>query len=147
MKQCTKCKTSKPLTDFYVNRSRSDNKDERCKSCKLENQRAYRNTTKGHAAHKRSMNKHIADLKEAVFVAYGGFLCACCGETEKKFLSIDHLYGGGTAHRKIVGTGQSFHRWLKKNGYPEGYQILCFNCNWGKYLNNGVCPHKDVSHV
>jgi hypothetical protein len=31
---------------------------------------------------------------------------------------------------------------LKKRGYPPGYRVLCFNCNRGRYLNGGVCPHE-----
>ncbi|MGD0145955.1 MAG: hypothetical protein ABSB53_03770 [Nitrososphaerales archaeon] len=26
--------------------------------------------------------------------------------------------------------GGSFYAWLRKKGYPEGYQVLCFNCFW-----------------
>ena len=48
-------------------------------------------------------------------MAYGGYKCTCCGETEPKFLSIDHT----------------------------GYQILCHNCNMalGSY---GYCPHSSI---
>jgi hypothetical protein len=30
-----------------------------------------------------------------------------------------------------------------KNNFPRGYRILCYNCNCGRALNNGICPHKD----
>jgi hypothetical protein len=30
---------------------------------------------------------------------------------------------------------------LRRNNYPEGFQILCMNCQFGKRMNNGVCPH------
>jgi hypothetical protein len=30
-----------------------------------------------------------------------------------------------------------------RNGFPPGYQVLCMNCNHGKRMNNGVCPHKE----
>jgi hypothetical protein len=74
---------------------------------------------------------------------YGG-QCACCGETEPAFLAIDHVNGGGNAHRREVGYpkgGGAFFYWLRKHGYPDGYQVLCHNCNMAKtYL--GVCPHQ-----
>ena len=38
--------------------------------------------------------------------------------------------------------GTKFYRWLKRNNFPEGFQVLCFNCNCGKEINKGVCPHK-----
>jgi len=79
--------------------------------------------------------------KELVFEHYGK-KCACCGESNIKFLTIDHINGGGTKHRKNIKI--KMYSWLKKNNFPEGFQTLCFNCNWGKYHNNGVCPHKDL---
>lgn len=73
-------------------------------------------------------------------------ICACCGEPVIAFLTIDHKDGDGAAHRrslrassKIGGTG--FYFWLKKNGWPPGFQALCYNCNIGK-RNGSECPHK-----
>lgn len=69
---------------------------------------------------------------------YGG-KCICCGETELVFLCIDHINGGGVAHRKEI--GMKIHRWLRQKGYPAGYQVLCANCNLGKMIL-GICPHQ-----
>lgn len=87
-------------------------------------------------------------LKNEVFNAYGGFMCNCCDETIKEFLSLDHINNNGAEERKknLGGQNQSgtkFYRWLKQNKFPrkEDYQILCMNCNTGKRLNSGVCPH------
>jgi hypothetical protein len=67
--------------------------------------------------------------------------CACCGESNIKFLTIDHINNDGNEMRKIHGVGYKFLKWLEKMNYPDGFQILCMNCNWGKSQNNGVCPH------
>ena len=32
------------------------------------------------------------------------------------------------------------NKWLKDNGYPSGFQVLCMNCNHAKYRNGGVLP-------
>lgn len=32
--------------------------------------------------------------------------------------------------------------WLKTNGYPDGFQTLCHNCNMAKGFY-GICPHKE----
>lgn len=81
-------------------------------------------------------------VKLEVITHYGG-RCACCGETEPLFLTIDHINGGGTAHRKEIGYfGSSFYIWLRRENYPEGYQVLCFNCNCARGLNGGICPHE-----
>ena len=38
--------------------------------------------------------------------------------------------------RKILGVvgGVSFYRKLQKQGYPNGFQVLCANCNLRKAL-------------
>src|SRR3972149_7809370 len=57
--------------------------------------------------------------------------CACCGETENQFLSIDHINGKGKEDRSD--TGGNFYMRLKREGFPQGlYQILCYNCNLSK---------------
>lgn len=79
-------------------------------------------------------------LKLEAVTAYGG-KCECCKEEEILFLTIDHINGGGNKHREEVGSGFRIYRWLKQQGYPKGFRVLCFNCNCGRQLNNGICPH------
>lgn len=74
--------------------------------------------------------------------------CACCGETEIVFLHIDHIDGNGADHRRTLKSelgyypgGNNLPYWLKKNNWPEGFQILCANCNLAKRVNN-ICPHE-----
>lgn len=80
-------------------------------------------------------------LKEEVFAAYGGYQCACCGTQIRQFLTIDHVNNDGGKHRREIGS-KTIHRWLRKHNFPAGFQVLCFNCNHGRHLNGGVCPHK-----
>jgi len=70
--------------------------------------------------------------------------CSCCNEKHWEFLEIDHINNDGAKHRKELGLnkgGTQFFRWLIKNNFPEGFQVLCRNCNWAKY-RYGKCPHK-----
>ena len=78
-------------------------------------------------------------LRRECISAYGG-KCQCCGETIYEFLSIDHINGGGRKHRIKLGGGSNYLRDLRKNGFPSGYRVLCYNCNnsFGAY---GYCPH------
>lgn len=82
-----------------------------------------------------------AILKRSAFERYGN-RCACCGETESAFLTIDHVNNDGAKHRKEIGTTSlDLYRWLRNNNYPDGFQLLCANCHLAKtYL--GICPHK-----
>lgn len=95
-----------------------------------------------------SPKERMRQMRLTVLRHYGGFppKCACCGENEIKFLSIDHINGGGTAHRKTftkTGKGGNISVWLLKNSLPEGFQVLCHNCNMAKGFY-GSCPHKDI---
>ena len=65
--------------------------------------------------------------------------CACCGDQTVEFLSIDHIDGGGGKHRKKVST--NFYKWLIRNDFPDGYRVLCYNCNLSRGFN-GYCPHE-----
>ena len=73
----------------------------------------------------------------------GELKCDCCGERQIEFLTIDHIKGDGAKHRKTIGAtgGMKIYLWLRKQGYPKGYRVLCYNCNqsYGFY---GYCPHK-----
>ena len=87
----------------------------------------------------------MASLRSAAFAAYGGARCACCGETELGFLTLDHVNNDGAPHRREIGGSANLLVWLRRKGYPPGFQILCFNCNLGRALNGGICPHAQGS--
>lgn len=79
-------------------------------------------------------------LRSEVIAAYGGkCVCPNCPETNEKFLTIDHINNDGAAHKRQIGRA-GLYRWLKQNGFPEGFQVLCWNCNCGRAVY-GVCPH------
>ena len=78
-------------------------------------------------------------LKIECFNAYGGCSCFICGIKDLDVLTIDHLEGGGRKHReKIGGGGTKFYRWLRNNGFPSGYQVLCMNCQLKKEANKRI---------
>jgi hypothetical protein len=86
---------------------------------------------------------HGQKLKETVLSHYSGGIpkCACCGEQNMAFLSIDHVEGGGNKQMcELKRRGNGFYRWLRNNGYPSGYRVLCMNCNSTLGLR-GYCPH------
>ena len=96
------------------------------------------------------MRVRKAKLKVQVFEAYGGAICACCGETHIEFLSIDHINGKGASHRREIANnnrgGSDFYKWLKDNQFPLGYRVLCINCNFA-LGHFGYCPHNLVAPV
>jgi hypothetical protein len=85
-------------------------------------------------------------IKEKVINGYGG-KCKCCGETLLDFLTIDHINNDGAIHRKEFGRAGKIHRWIISNNFPEEFQVLCFNCNYSKFLNNGKCIHQIYKEI
>jgi hypothetical protein len=89
--------------------------------------------------------KRRAEWKRIIYEHYGA-KCKCCGETETTFLTIDHINNDGNIARRTDKTGGSnFYRVLARKiqdgEAPTDLQILCRNCNWGKNVNSGICPH------
>lgn len=87
-------------------------------------------------------------LKHEVLAAYGG-KCVCCNEVEFSFLTLDHVNNDGSKQRReLFGgnrtSGSGFYLWAKRNQFPKSLQVLCFNCNCGKNVNNGICPHQQA---
>lgn len=73
--------------------------------------------------------------------------CVICGERGLPCLSIDHIEGCGTAERRRTGKGgYNFYLLLEKQGFPEGFQTLCMNCQFMKRENNNEC-HRDEKFV
>jgi len=92
----------------------------------------------------KSNAKRHHKLRLEALIHYGGNppKCACCGEYRLPFLTIDHISGSGNKHRKEIRRYGSIYEWLKHANYPEGFRVLCMNCNFaiGHY---GVCPHQE----
>jgi len=85
-----------------------------------------------------SGKRYRRKLRADALAAYGG-KCACCGEATTEFLAIDHINGGGRKHRKAIHAPMEL--WLRNQGYPEEFRLLCHNCNFSAGFY-GYCPHQ-----
>lgn len=141
-RQCRKCKAWKALSEFH-RRSKTDARpDSYCKGCRQEFRREWGRDPANAAALSERARQRRRAVRERVFAHYGRE-CASCREAQYEFLALDHIDGGGSAHRALLGQngrGQSFYIWIIKQGFPVGYRTLCHNCNavLGLY---GYCPH------
>lgn len=152
-KLCSRCHTWKKLAQFKRKKGYTDGHFCWCKKCQLAYGTKYRkdNPTKKQDWYRANRSDAIAyakrnynRMKNEVYEHYGN-KCSCCEETEIRFLTIDHKNGGGTRHKaEVGGGGWPMYRWIIKNDFPDELQLLCANCNLGKYRNNGICPHKNV---
>ncbi len=153
MKTCKTCCETKEAADFYPNKTARDGGNI-CRACKRgrdaryrdRNREKVRKAARRHAAANRekirARSKVYRDaLRLEVISAYGG-RCACCGEAALPFLTIDHIDGGGTEHRRR--THNKVYTKLRQSGFPSGYRVLCWNCNAAIGLY-GRCPHEGAS--
>jgi predicted transcriptional regulator len=97
--------------------------------------------SEGSTAQRNANKAYRQKMKLNLFSHYskGLLMCARCGFNDTRALSIDHINGEGTKHRQEIG-GNIYH-WLTKNDYPEGYQVLCYNCQAIKRLENHEVHH------
>lgn len=160
-KTCTKCGRELPATEdyFYVDKRSKRGLTTACKSCIGISVKNWRSNNKDKVSqYMKEYNKsykkkyhsnhvgeekaykvvyhkiHNGNLKQTILSRYGG-QCAICGVTDPAFLNIDHIDGRGGEHRRSIGvSGAAFYEWLINNDFPPGFQVLCWNHNWLKYL-------------
>ena len=117
-----------------------------CEACpfKTDNAKSWANHRRGcnggiptyvafYAKHKGEiLSKNRAyrrGVKEKIFTALG-HRCQLCGFDNKFALQIDHVNGGGYAHRRRVGLHAYYQDILRQ--IQEGskdFRLLCANCN------------------
>lgn len=105
-----------------------------------------RTTKRRHILHK----EYVLKLKKIVLTHYSNGHIKCMLHqkyfpmddpiTDIRVLTIDHINGNGAKQRKKIGkalsSGHPFYRWLRNNNYPNGYQVLCMNCQFIKRIEN-----------
>jgi hypothetical protein len=144
IKVCWSCNQELSLASYNKNSSEKDGHQKFCRQCQREYGRKLYHKNKQREQERCRAKYRI--LKEEVFNHYGGS-CVCCGESILDFLAMDHIDNDGAEHRKeakITG-GIRMYYWLKRNNFPNNFQVLCHNCNWSKHANGGTCIHQ-LSH-
>jgi hypothetical protein len=95
-----------------------------------------RKWTKEHPDQRREQYRRFySKLREEAFDHYGK-RCVCCGESDVRFLTMDHVDGRGKGERYK----KNLYQMLRNKGYPKGFQTMCWNCNCAKGIY-GACPH------
>jgi hypothetical protein len=74
-----------------------------------------------------------AEAQLQAFIHYSGFdppRCILCNYNNILALQLDHINGDGASFRRQnkYATGKSLCLFLRKREWPEGYRVLCANC-------------------
>lgn len=117
---CYNCKQWLDVKEFYKTKSTTDCLQPECKECGRE----------------KSLELRWENRIVALQIYSDGYMkCELCGIDDIDVLSIDHIGGGGYKHVKENNIKGQFVRWLKRNDYPDGFRILCHNCNHKERMN------------
>jgi len=134
-KVCTKCGEEKPYDAENFRKNKGHKRFGLMAICKT----CYRPMArKLHLAYRRKLK-----LEVLTHYSNGNLKCQCpgCDVTHIEFLSLDHINNDGKKDREINGLGIYFYARMKRLGYPDHLQVLCYNCNLAKSMF-GQCPHQ-----
>jgi len=116
---------NKERVNKNTKRWREVNKDKRKEIC-----------SKWREANKERINKNVKErrdkLKLIVFDIYGGAKCNVCGCEDIYKLCVSCV------NKEILPKHgrNDIYKWLKHQGYPKGFQIICFDCR--RIYNHGT---------
>lgn len=163
MKKCSRCQEIKEEINFYKNKARKDGLNNYCKECmKNVNKDCYSNNLEKYRdIHKKWRDKNKEYLKTyrknlksirgieineyknlyhmelkiqaLFFYSNGNMSCEMCGEDDIDVLDIHHINGNGNSHRKKEKVN-ILSEWCIRNNFPDGFKVLCRNCNWRENL-------------
>jgi|SRR5579871_153488 hypothetical protein len=144
-------KRNRTKVNAYKRKRRAENSEVRAKesSYTIEYQRKkYKENSEFRLKESFRHHKKRQDEKVEALVQYGkNKSLQCCWENcnvdDPDMLSLDHVNNDGAIDREIRGTGINLYRTLKKEGYPEGFQTLCFNHQMKKEMTRLRNKYKD----
>lgn len=151
-KWCNYCKITKTVDRFGKDSRTKLGLRVYCRECEVIRRRLSYDSKKRVASTKkwREKNRQVhldyqkkyrRELHSKAIKLYGA-RCLCCGETIKEFLTLDHINGGGTNHRRTKGGLHTYREMIRENDHKK-YRVLCMNCNHATKYNK-ICPHKQA---
>lgn len=157
-KRCRRCLTIKVLAEFNIRNREREWYKHWCRDCEKAHFHQY--YRKNQAVMQQRARDYFQEWKlvrfQAVLDALGS-VCACCGENDPTFLTVDHIQNDGWKDRiRKDGTkhptrrsGRALWSKIRNEGYPKDrYRILCFNCNCGRERSKDKkCPHERLTQT
>lgn len=127
-KPCSRCGRVQPLADFSPNRSMSDGRQARCKSCVAELARERRASASplARATDDAKREARRRQNVEAIFRYLLTHPCVDCGEADPVVLEFDHVYG---EKRMPVSHMLGSYSWASIMAEVEKCEVRCANCH------------------
>jgi len=127
---------TKEYTRLYYIKNR-EHLIERSKKYQIEhreeiNKRRRKNKNYGHNRIAGMEKRHLDKVRILSFYSNPPSIPICnnCGEQDIDVLCLDHINGGGSRHVRDLTT--TLYGWILQNNFPDGFQVLCANCNLKK---------------
>lgn len=133
-KECRECKQFKDFSNFSKSKKGLFGYDRLCKIC---NKKLYEKCRINYR------QKNYRYKKKFIIIAHysmGEMCCRNCRFNNIKALQVDHIKGNGAEHRRTFKYSSQLYEWIVKNDFPDGFQILCANCNTVKKIDNNENP-------
>lgn len=98
---------------------------------KQQSKKYFKNPEKYISKAKQRYQNVITEFKKIVISHYSKnkMECKLCKVKGLDFLNIDHIEGRKKMGHSRKVRGSTLYHFLIKNDFPEGYQVLCWNCN------------------
>lgn len=142
-KHCSKCKESKPLTEFNKNKTRSDGYNSFCRVCHNSHSKAY---------YKENGVKQIKQIKAALAIRRDANRekvldilksgCKDCGNKDTRVLDFDHLPGHPKKHNvsSLISEGYSWDIVLAE---IQKCEVVCRNCHAIRTIERDPRDHRN----
>ena len=125
LKRCRKCGVILTTENWKI--YDKNHSSYMCIECRKLKDKRYYITSPDY--HKKQLGRY--HMRRSAVIFHYGNQCKICGEDDYTKLTIDHINGGGSQHRREMTT--SITDYLYNNSVDrDGYQILCYNCNCSK---------------
>ncbi len=101
------------------------NKD-KARKYKATNMKKYR--AENPEKFKEMARRRVKERRNKLLKMYGE-VCAICGFSDCRALTLDHIAGNGNEERRRIGE-QGIYRKALKEYHPDLYRTLCMNCQF-----------------
>ena len=134
MKTCSKCSTTKPISEYFVKDKKSGRLHAQCKDCYKEHRKTFYTNhyaKYGDLYRKRAQARRIMLRQEyrTNMLAYlSGKACIICGENDLRVLEFDHI----NPSEKLFSISQAVklgYSWPAVEIEIGKCRILCANCH------------------